>query len=126
MALLELQALRVARPDEIDASDVHYWTGIARLHALDWAGAVPELRRYLTAKSTGVRAGWAFLHLGRALEEVGHDDEASLAYRGCLSVSEAERPARRLAFDLMSRIATELPMGYGQATSRPAERRSRR
>ena len=68
------------------------------------------------------RAGWAFLHLGRAYEQAGRDDEASLAYRGCLAAEGAERPAKKLAFDLMSRLAADLPMGYGQAAARPVEK----
>jgi hypothetical protein len=46
-----------------------------------------------------------------------------LAYRGVLTVAGAERPARRFAFDLMSRLAAELPIGYGQAATRPASGR---
>ncbi|HJR50316.1 MAG TPA: hypothetical protein VJ794_04370, partial [Gemmatimonadales bacterium] len=68
-------------------------------------------------------AGWAYLHLGRAYEQGGRIDEASLAYRGCLAVEGGERAARRLAFDLMSRLAGSLPISYGQAPTRPAGER---
>ena len=34
--------------------------------------------------------------------------------------------ARKFAFDLMSRLAGELPIGYGQAATRPAADSKRR
>ena len=97
----------------------HYWLGLAYTLAYDWAQAAAELRAYLAREASGWRAGWAFLHLGRVYEQAGRDDEASLAYRGCLGADGSERAARRLAFDLMSRLAGSRPMGYGQAPSRP-------
>lgn len=99
----------------------HYWLGLAYFHALEWGRANAELRAYLAGEVSSWRAGWAFLLLGRAYESSGRTDEASLAYRGCLGAEGAERQAKKLAFDLMSRLAGSLPMGYGQATSRPAQ-----
>ena len=116
LAVNELRALR----GELDAAQHHYWLGLAHLLAYDWSAAAHELRAYLGGGETGWRAGWAFLHLGRAYEQAGRTDEASLAYRGCLSVAGAERAARKLAFDLMSRLANSMPIGYGQAPTRPA------
>ena len=98
----------------------HYWLGLAYLLAYEWGAAAHELRSFLSGGDTSWRAGWAYLHLGRAYEQAGRMDEASLAYRGCLSVAGAERPAKKLAFDLMSRLANSVPMGYGQASTRPA------
>ena len=124
LAVAELQALRAQQPAAIGTpAEAHYWLGLAHLLAFDWSRAVSELRAYLATEATSWRAGWAYLHLGRAYEQAGHEDEASLAYRGCLSVAGAERPAKKLAFDLMSRLASDLPIGYGQASSRPAEDR---
>jgi hypothetical protein len=120
LAVTELQALRTVQPEALGADPLaHYWLGLAYSLAFDWQAAAAELRRYLSSEGAGWRAGWAYLHLGRAYEQAGRDDEASLAYRGCLGVEGAERPARRLAFDLMSRLASTLPMGYGQAQTRP-------
>lgn len=121
LAVAELQALRVAQPSPLGPDEAHYWLGLAFLLAFDWSAAVRELRAYLAREATGWRAGWAFLHLGRAYEQAGHEQEATLAYRGCLSVAEAERPARKLAFELMSRLASSFPIGYGQAATRPTQ-----
>jgi hypothetical protein len=120
LAVNELLALAPDAVAEFDAAQRHYWLGLAYLLAYDWSGAAHELRTYLGGGETGWRAGWAFLHLGRAYEQAGHTDEASLAYRGCISVAGAERAARKLAFDLMSRLANSMPIGYGQAPTRPA------
>lgn len=121
LAALQIQALRAGRPDLLSEHETHYWLGLAYLLALEWSRATTELRAYLASDASSARAGWAFLHLGRAYEQLGHADEASLAYRGCLAVPAAERAARRLAFDLMSRLAGSLPIGYGQASSRPTD-----
>ncbi|MGH2350528.1 MAG: tetratricopeptide repeat protein [Chloroflexota bacterium] len=124
LAVAEIQALRQVQPPAFGtAAEAHYWLGLAYSLVFDWGLAVAELRAYLAREATGWRAGWAFLHLGRAYEQEGRDDEASLAYRGCLAVEGSERAARRLAFDLMSRLAADLPMGYGQAATRPVEKR---
>jgi hypothetical protein len=144
LAVAELRALGAGPAPPLTALEMHYWLGLAHLLAFDWSAAAHELRAYLAqaaqtpqaaqAAQTTLpaqpgpaahggadwRAGWAYLHLGRAYERAGRIDEASLAYRGCLAVEGAERPARRLAFDLMSRLAASLPMGYGQASSREA------
>jgi hypothetical protein len=126
-AVAELKALARTRPDTLGApGDVHYWLGLAYTLAFDWSQASAELRAYLAHEATGWRAGWAFLHLGRVYEQAGRDDEASLAYRGCIGAAGSERAARRLAFDLMSRLAAGRPMGYGQAPTRPAPSGGRR
>jgi tetratricopeptide (TPR) repeat protein len=120
-AVAALQALSRATPDALGPpASHHYWLGLAYTLAYDWVQAAAELRAYLAREASGWRAGWAFLHLGRVYEQAGRDDEASLAYRGCLGADGSERAARRLAFDLMSRLAGSRPMGYGQAPSRPA------
>ena len=120
-AVAELQALSRATPDALGPpASHHYWLGLAYTLAYDWVQAAAELRAYLAREASGWRAGWAFLHLGRVYEQAGRDDEASLAYRGCLGADGSERAARRLAFDLMSRLAGSRPMGYGQAPTRPA------
>ncbi|MGI8424136.1 MAG: hypothetical protein ACR2NO_08520 [Chloroflexota bacterium] len=122
LAVIELLAL-TSKGDTtggFDAAQRHYWLGLAHLLAYDWSAATHELRTYVGGGEGGWRAGWAFLHLGRAYEQAGRTDEASLAYRGCLSVAGAERSARKLAFDLMSRLANSMPIGYGQAPTRPA------
>jgi Flp pilus assembly protein TadD len=120
MAVAELRALR----DEglLGATDAHYYLGIAHLLAFDWPAAAAELRRFLSDQGSGWRAGWAYLHLGRAYQQAGRTDEASLAFRGCLAVEGAERATRKLAFELMSRLASSMPIGYGQAPTRPATR----
>ena len=100
----------------------HYWLGLAYLLAFEWGAAAHEFRSFLAGGNSTWRAGWAFLHLGRAYQQAGRMDEASLAFRGCLSVADAERPARKMAFDLMSRLANSVPIGYGQAPTRPASR----
>ncbi|MBI3974738.1 MAG: hypothetical protein HY332_25965 [Chloroflexi bacterium] len=123
IAVLELQWLRQAEPEALAGAMAHYWLGLAYIQAFDWGLAAAEFRAYLSREATGWRAGWVYLHLGRAYQQAGRDDEASLAYRGCLATQGAERAARKLAFDLMSRLAGSLPMGYGQATSRPVEKR---
>ncbi|HEX2032904.1 MAG TPA: hypothetical protein VHS99_01845 [Chloroflexota bacterium] len=121
LAVAELQSLRAAQPTALGTgAEFHYWLGLAYTLAFDWGQASAELRAYLAGEASGWRAGWAYLHLGRVYEQVGHEDEASLAYRGCLAVPGSERAARKLAFELMSRLAAGLPMGYGQASSRPA------
>ncbi|HEX2324165.1 MAG TPA: hypothetical protein VH257_13260 [Chloroflexota bacterium] len=120
-AVAALQAISRATPDALGPpASHHYWLGLAYTLAYDWVQAAAELRAYLAREASGWRAGWAFLHLGRVYEQAGRDDEASLAYRGCLGADGSERAARRLAFDLMSRLAGSRPMGYGQAPSRPA------
>ena len=122
LAVAELQALRAQQPAALGTpAEAHYWLGLAYLLAFDWSQAASELRAYIATEASSWRAGWAYLHLGRAYEQAGLDDEASLAYRGCLAVAGAERPARKLAFDLISRLVGDLPMGYGQATSRPVD-----
>jgi Flp pilus assembly protein TadD len=123
LAVVELRALRQASPQEMTAALFHYWLGLAYLLAFDWSGASHEFRAFLTAEVGGWRAGWAYLHLGRAYERAGLEDQASLAYRGCLAVEGAERSARKLAFDRMSRLAAALPIGYGQASVRPVDGR---
>ena len=123
LAVAELDALRGERPEGLPAGEGHYWLGLAYLLALEWSSAVVEFRAFLSRQAVGWRAGWAYLHLGRAYEQAGLTDEASLAYRGCLAVEGAERTARKLAFDRMSRLAASLPMGYGQAPTRPAGER---
>ena len=120
LAVNELRALPADAAPDLDAAQRHYWLGLAYLLAYDWSGAAHELRSYLGGGEAGWRAGWAYLHLGRAYEQAGRMDEASLAYRGCLSVAGAEKSARKLAFDLMSRLANSVPIGYGQAPTRPA------
>jgi tetratricopeptide (TPR) repeat protein len=123
LAVAELQALRTTSPHLLGPGEDHYWLGLAYLLAFDWSAAIHELRAYLAREASGWRAGWAYLHLGRAYEQSGLVDEASLAYRGCLGCAGSERAARRLAFDLMSRLASSLPMGYGQASTRSPEGR---
>ena len=120
LAANELRALPAGATPDLDAAQRHYWLGLALLLAYDWSAAAHELRAYLGGGETGWRAGWAFLHLGRAYEQAGRTDEASLAYRGCLSVAGAEKSARKLAFDLMARLADSVPIGYGQAPTRPS------
>ena len=120
LAVNELRALPADAVPDLDAAQRPYWLGLAHLLAYDWSAAAHELRTYLGGGEAGWRAGWAFLHLGRAYEQAGRMDEASLAYRGCLSVAGAEKSARKLAFDLMSRLANSVPIGYGQAPTRPA------
>jgi tetratricopeptide (TPR) repeat protein len=120
-AVAAIHALSRAAPDVLGPpASHHYWLGLAYTLAYDWTQAAAELRAYLAREASGWRAGWAYLHLGRVYEQTGRDDEASLAYRGCLGAEGSERAARRLAFDLMSRLAGSRPMGYGQAPSRPA------
>jgi hypothetical protein len=120
-AVAAIHALSRAAPDALGPpGSHHYWLGLAYTLAYDWAQAAAELRAYLAREASGWRAGWAYLHLGRVYEQAGREDEASLAYRGCLGAEGSERAARRLAFDLMSRLAGSRPMGYGQAPSRPA------
>jgi hypothetical protein len=120
-AVAELQALRGGGPGAIGtAAEVHYWLGLAYTLAYDWSQAATELRAYLSRDASGWRAGWAYLHLGRVYEQAGREDEASLAYRGCIGADGSERAARKLAFDLMSRLAAGRPMGFGQAPTRPA------
>ena len=119
----QVAVLRAMTPPVFEGQLGHYWQGLAYLLAFDWSAASTELRTYLAHDAQTWRAGWAYLHLGRAYEQAGRDDEAALAYRGCLAVAGAERPARKLAFDLMSRLAADLPIGYGQAATRPAEKR---
>jgi Flp pilus assembly protein TadD len=119
LAVAELRSLRASQPAALGTGEAHYWLGLAYLLAFDWASATAELRAYLGGETTGWRAGWAYLHLGRAYEQAGRQDEASLAYRGCLAAPGAERAARQLAFELMARLAASLPMGYGQAAARP-------
>lgn len=121
LAVFEIQALQGAEPGTLGGADVHYWLGLAYTLAYDWARAGAELRSYLSREASGWQAGWAYLHLGRVYEQAGRDDEASLAYRGCLGASGSEQAARKLAFDLMARLASGRPIGYGQAPTRPAE-----
>ena len=123
LAVAELQALRAQDGAAFAPHEDHYWLGLAYVLAFDWSGASTELRAYLAHNPRTWRAGWAYLHLGRVYEQAGKEEEASLAYRGCLGIEAAERPARKLAFDLMSQIATELPISYGQAATRPIEKR---
>lgn len=125
LAVAELLALRASDTSAFEAHLDHYWLGLAYLLAFDWPAAARELRAYLAHDARTWRAGWAYLHLGRAYEQSGREDEASLAYRGCLAAEGAERPAKKLAFDLMSRLVQDLPIGYGQAATRPAEEKRR-
>jgi hypothetical protein len=120
LAVAELRALGAAPGCPLGRDELHYWLGLAHLLAFDWGGVMSEMRSYLATGANDWRAGWAYLHLGRAFERAGHTDEASLAYRGCLTVSDAERATRKLAFDLMTKLVATMPMGYGQASSRPA------
>jgi hypothetical protein len=123
LAVAELRALRQATPETFAGPQSHYWhywLGLAHMLAFDWPAAATELRAFVVREPAGWRAGWAYLHLGRAYEQAGRIDEASLAYRGCLAVQGVERPARRLAFDLMSRLAASVPISYGQAPTRQA------
>jgi TolA-binding protein len=122
-AVGELLALPTEGPNAPFTSELrHYWLGLAHLLAFEWSAAAHEFRSFLAGGNSTWRAGWAYLHLGRAYQQAGRMDEASLAFRGCLSVADAERPARKMAFDLMSRIANSVPVGYGQAPTRPAHR----
>ena len=117
----ELHALHSSSdPASISSELRHYWLGLASLLAFAWTDAAHELRAYLSGGASDWRAGWAYLHLGRAYEQAGRMDEASLAYRGCLAAAGAERAARKFAFDRMSRLANSVPIGYGQAPTRPA------
>jgi hypothetical protein len=120
MAVAELRALASSAQPPFSPQEMQYWLGLAHLLAFDWGGAAHAFRAYVGDQGTGWRAGWAFLHLGRAYEQAGRTDEASLAYRGCLAVPDAEKSARKFAFDRMSRLANSLPIGYGQAPTRPA------
>ncbi len=120
LAIAELHALAAAPEPPLTPLELHYWLGLAHVLAFDWSGATRELRAFLAQGGDGWRAGWACLHLGRVCERVGHTDEASLAYRGCLAIEGAERSARKMAFDRMSRLANSVPIGYGQAQTRPA------
>jgi hypothetical protein len=120
LAVGELHALGAAPDPPLTPLELHYWLGLAHLLAFDWGGAAHELRAYLAQGGEGWRAGWACLHLGRVCERAGRMDEASLAYRGCLATEGAEPTARKLAFDRMSRLANSVPIGYGQAPTRPA------
>src|SRR5438552_18702099 len=79
LAAAELLALRTA--GAFEPHQDHYWLGLAYLLAFDWPAATGELRAYLTHDAATWRAGWAYLHLGRAYEQPGRDDEASLAHR---------------------------------------------
>lgn len=117
MAVAELHALRAV--NGLGETDLHYYLGIAHLLAFNWSGAATEFRVFIAQEGSGWRAGWAYLHLGRAYQQAGRTDEASLAYRGSLSVEGAERASRKLAFDLMSRLVATIPIGYGQAVTRP-------
>ncbi|HEU5317591.1 MAG TPA: hypothetical protein VFX49_15870 [Chloroflexota bacterium] len=120
-AVGELQAIPTGGSDPALTPELrHYWLGLACLLAFAWSDAAHALRTYLSDGASDWRAGWAYLHLGRAYEQAGRMDEASLAYRGCLAAAGAERAARKLAFDRMSRLANSVPIGYGQAPTRPA------
>jgi hypothetical protein len=119
LAVAELRALGDTPNCPLERDELHYWLGLAYLLAFDWGGVTHEMRAYLSSGASDWRAGWACLHMGRAFERTGHTDEASLAYRGCLSIAGAERAARKLSFDLMTKLAETMPMGYGQASSRP-------
>ncbi len=122
-AVAELMSLPVSGPAApLSAELRHYWLGLAYLLAFEWGAAAHELRSFLAGGDSSWRAGWAYLHLGRAYQQAGRMDEASLAFRGCLSVADAEKPARQMAFELMSRLANSVPIGYGQAPTRPASR----
>ncbi len=121
LAVSEIQALRRVAPADLGTeADAHYWLGLAYTLAYDWGQAGAELREYLAREGSGWRAGWAYLHLGRVYEQAGRDDEASLAYRGCIGAPGSERASRKLAFDLMARLAADRPIGSGQAPTRPA------
>jgi hypothetical protein len=121
LAVSELQAMPAEWQDEPGSPELHhYWLGLAYLLAYEWSAAAHELRTFVSGGVSGWRAGWAYLHLGRAYEQAGKMDEASLAYRGCIGIEGAEKPARKLAFDLMSRLAGSVPIGYGQSPTRPA------
>jgi TolA-binding protein len=123
-AIAELLALQAADAAVLGTpAQAHYWLGLASVLAYDWTRATAEFRAFLTKEPTGWQAGWAYLHLGRVYEQIGLDDEASLAYRGCLGAPGSERAARRLAFDQMSRLAAGKAIGYGQASTRPADPR---
>ncbi|MAG36321.1 MAG: hypothetical protein CL878_08765 [Dehalococcoidia bacterium] len=109
-------ALAVARLEQLQSQPTialpdlaaTYFSGMAHFAALDWGGVVTHLRQYVVSgPQDDWHMPWAYLRLGQALEELGRIDEASLAYRGCLTLSEGERLPRQLAFALMSRIAEE-------------------
>ncbi len=122
LAVAELRAIPSNAAPELSPAEMRYWLGLAHLLAFDWSGAAHEFHRYVAGQDGGWRAGWAQLHMGRAYEQAGRADEASLAYRGVLATDGAERAARKMAFDRMSRIANSLPIGYGQAPVREAQR----
>ena len=122
LAVAELRALSTDAAPVLSPAEMRYWLGLAHLLAYDWSGAAHEFHRYVSGQDGGWRAGWAQLHMGRAFEQAGRTDEASLAYRGVLATEGAERAARKMAFDRMSRIANSLSIGYGQAPVREAQR----
>lgn len=105
-AVPHLEQLRERWPAYLPSPLDAYWLGLAHFSACNWAQATHELRSYV-ARAGDWRAAWAYLHLGESLEELGRDEEASLAYRGCLSVPlrSDDQLAQQLAFGLMSRIA---------------------
>jgi tetratricopeptide (TPR) repeat protein len=109
-AIARLEQLQSQPPVALPELAAMYLSGIAHFAALDWAGVVAHLRQYVVSgPSDDWHMPWAYLRLGQALEELGRLDEASLAYRGCLTLTARERLPRQLAFALMSRIADESP-----------------
>ena len=105
LAVAELRALSATPNCPLGRDELHYWLGLAYLLAFDWGGVTYEMRAYLSSGASDWRAGWACLHLGRAFERAGHTDEASLAYRGCLSIADSERarPQARIRLDDQAR-----------------------
>ncbi len=109
-AIARLEQLQAQPPVALPELAATYLSGMAHFAALDWAGVVAHLRRYIIGgPADDWHMPWAYLRLGQALEELGRLDEASLAYRGCLMLTARERLPRQLAFALMSRIADESP-----------------
>ncbi len=109
-AIARLEQLQSQPPVALPELAATYLSGMAHFAALDWAGVVAHLRRYvINGSPDDWHMPWAYLRLGQALEELGRLDEASLAYRGCLMLTARERLPRQLAFALMARIAEESP-----------------
>ena len=100
-------ALAQLREDgALGTDDATYLLGLAHLAAFDWAGAMEYLRQFIAQHPTDDwRTAWAYLRLGQCYEELGREDEASLAYRGCLALPRREQLPRQLAFALMAQIA---------------------
>jgi Flp pilus assembly protein TadD len=70
-----LRRMAEQRPDDPRA---HFGLALEYERQARWAEMVDALRRYLSLTDD---EGNAYGRLGRALRELGHDDEAQVAYR---------------------------------------------